>query len=90
MRHHGQQQISDKPAPEVREEVQPQALALLPNGTLEIMLRTSMVSPSEGAPLQLIDAFIVQLRSVLSGENYSNTLSSLLACVNNAYERSLG
>jgi broad specificity polyphosphatase/5'/3'-nucleotidase SurE len=34
-----------------------------------------LVSPSDGAQLGLVDAFITQLKSVLSGVNYSKALS---------------
>jgi hypothetical protein len=105
MRHHHQQQVhhgadasaqrhhsldASSAQPAAVEVEQPVALALLPDATLEVMLRQSMVAPSDGAPLALVDAFIAQLKSVLTGSNYSNTLSSALAMVNNAYARSLG
>ena len=40
------------------EEVAP--LALIPDATLEVMLRQSMVAPSDASQLVLVDAFIVR------------------------------
>jgi hypothetical protein len=64
------------------EEVAP--LALIPDATLEVMLRQSMVAPSDASQLVLVDAFIVRLKAVLSGSDYTTTLSALVAAVNPA------